>query len=141
MSELDVLKVTLHCDLNNVVYGYGNTLDEHMELTDKIFDEVENLLITIYKERYLKDAIQSALVPAYDGCGNRYVKCIHCGRILNSTDMIAYGDKLEVNLGICRECYADYERSDSNEEDYSDINEYLNYRSPRISHVYGKCVC
>ena len=142
IDDIDVKKICLDGDICNVVYGYGNTLDEHLAFVDKIFNDVEDLLITIYKERYLELSIGSRCKPAYDGVGNRYCKCIHCDEIKDSTKFIVYGDARDVNKGICRECYDNYERSkEDGKEEYSDIINYLNSCIPTVSHIRKNSVC
>lgn len=43
--------------------------------------------------------------------GKRWVKCKICGKIDKTGEFTTYGGKDEINLGICKECYPNYEIS------------------------------
>lgn len=44
-----------------------------------------------------------------DADGKRWVKCRICGKIDKTGEFTTYGGKEEINLGICKECYPNYE--------------------------------
>ncbi|MBQ6934145.1 MAG: hypothetical protein IJN37_07140 [Clostridia bacterium] len=57
-----------------------------------------------YKEA-LKFDFESE-TPFYDSFDMRWVKCVECGHIKSTKEMVQYGGKEQkINHGICRECY------------------------------------
>ena len=136
--EVDVIKIVLENNINNLVYGYGNDVKEYEELISDIYDNVEMIASEIYKQRYLEEAIKRNCKPAYDGVGTRYVKCVHCGKVDSSNKFITYGDICSCNEGICNICYDEFERSNKNDEAlYSDIVNYLDSCNPTVSRIKG----
>ena len=54
--EVDVIKIVLENNINNLVYGYGNDVKEYEDLISDIYDDIEMIASEIYKQRYLEDA-------------------------------------------------------------------------------------
>ena len=44
--------------------------------------------------------------PVRDGDGNRWIKCEFCGKIAIEDDFSSYGGIGHINLGTCKECFA-----------------------------------
>lgn len=71
-------------------------------------DNIKRTAVEKLKEGY-KEALEfdfESEEPFYDSFNMRWVKCVECGQIKSTKEMVQYGGKKQkINYGICRACY------------------------------------
>ena len=121
---LDELYIELKSFIDDIQYGYGLTLDEYRAVSIKAKNRLNEIIEQNFRDRYLKDAINKNYSISPNNI--RYVKCVCCGNIGNTTQFTIYGGKGDKRTqGLCKFCDTKMLRGELDEKS---MFNYINYR-------------
>lgn len=133
MVEIDKLYIELKVLLDDITFGYGLSTEEFRHKSIQAKNRLNEIIETVFKYRYLEDVFDAGL-PTVSPNNIKYIKCVCCGEIKNTTAFVTYGGVNEKrSQGLCRICDNLMIRGDLNEEDIRKYNDYRNHNDNIIS--------
>ena len=136
LKEIDEKYIILKNKMNNVMYGYYEEND-YRRLCVEVINLVNDIIEDKFESTYVFDTRMDVKKPVVSPLNRRYVSCIFCGELLDTSKMIAYGGTYNgtSNYGICKKCNEEIEKGvDVNEETYIKFHSFFS-----DSNIVRKC--
>ena len=135
-DKLDIMYLELKKAVDDIQYGYGLNLEEFRSSSIRAKNRINELIEMNFKDRYLEESIKNNYSVSPNNI--RYIECVCCGHIGNTTQFIVYGGKGNKRTqGLCKFCDELMLRGELNEES---MFNYINYRDDNDSFVTKDCI-